>query len=335
MRVSTVYYKVRAGDTLGGIATRFTGSASKYLELVMANPHRPRTVVRHQATFLHNLRVGELLYLPAHWAVGRSKGFGGVPGLAGYGLGHIGLGDAASAANDVTNLDGQNNAYGEPMLGTPNLTVLAFQKAYNDGVAAGTYNGPALSPDGEYGLKSEAALTEVVGSAAVPAAFTTFGAENASDLAKWVGRLNTDGNAICAAPNNDVLAFQVCCNKVTGSTLAADGEYGDATSQAAAAQGCTVAVCPNYSSGGQPAPTGNTGSTGPTGGTGPTGSTGPAGPGVTSASSSMTPWIIAAIVAAGGAGAYYYYKNKKPGHGAATMGPASHPLSRMLHGARR
>jgi len=64
-------YKVQQNDTPKTIAWRFTRNPGRFVELILANPQKPRVLNTFQA-----LTVGEMLNLPASWTAGRLKGLG-------------------------------------------------------------------------------------------------------------------------------------------------------------------------------------------------------------------------------------------------------------------
>ncbi len=297
---------VRPNDSAFDIARRFGIS---HAALVAANPAKPTFMLAGVPTF-RELAIGETLALPAG---GR---------LAGPGT----LGDpnsdgtfAALVALSTSN---------PTLFATPNLTVLAFQQSYN-----GTSPATALSEDGEYGANTATAAA-TYGTA--PAALTTFSAENATDLANWLTAVNGD-TTICAAPNNNVLAFQVCCNKVTGSTLTADGEWGPASAGAAAGLIGTTnagsnttapAACANYTPAAGTTPA-------------PAPAPGPVTPPTTTivGSTSSNTALVVGLVAAAALGTFGYLHYKK--HGTVVpkavsrrLGPASHPAHRRLAAGR-
>jgi hypothetical protein len=272
------------------------------------------------------------------------------------GVGGVGLGDPAS--------DGTGAAVvalaSDPSFCTPNMTVWNFQTSYNAAAVAGgtTSTGPALAfIDGEYGAATAAALQQAMGGVAVPAACSTFGAENATDLTRIAAAVAAD-TTICSGPNNNVLAFQVCFNKVNGqTTVAQDGIYGTATAAALSGILATApVVCPNFATAPAPVVTPvNSGSPPTTGTTNPAAGTllppvttpapAPA-PGATpatvgtstSSSSSTTTTVLlgGVLLAAVGAAAIWYYRGKSANvHASPTLGPASHPSSTPLHPAHR
>lgn len=69
-------YRVQPNDTPQTIAWRFTRNPGRYVEIILANPHKPRS----GSTFA-SLTTDEVLNLPAAWTAGRGlRGLGQDPG---------------------------------------------------------------------------------------------------------------------------------------------------------------------------------------------------------------------------------------------------------------
>jgi hypothetical protein len=316
-------YTVQVNDTPQIIA-RKTGVPAG--AIIAANPQKRKQIVDGAPTFL-TLQAGERLNVP------RVSGLGeGGADLRGLGRAQ-GLGDPVSDGTLAALISlSQSNP---TLFATPNLTVLAFQKSA--GVGAGV---AGSSSDGEYGTATAAAAQALDSGAPAAIAAGGFSAENATDLANWLTAMNADATAgtLCTPPgNNDVMAFQVTYNKVTNSTLIADGQYGDAVAQAAQAlAGTTVqgvampatapAVCANYSNGG---------GTPPPPPPPPNPNPAPAPGGTTTTSSGASTAVVVGLVALAAAGTFVYLKKAKHGAGAPLLG--GHARARRLpaHAVRR
>lgn len=312
-------YRVQLNDTPASIARRFTGSMDATL-LIAANPQKPRVTGIDGGQTFKTLSVGELLALPPAWRV---RSLNGLRGVGAFGT--FALGDPAS--------DGTANAVVE-LGGTPalcqsgNATVLAFQNSYNAGSPA-----TPLTPDGDYGPATMAALQSATSSVAVPAACTSYTGAQSYTLADLVTAANTviADTTICTGTNANVLNFQKIYNQVQNASLSLDGEYGPASATAMASlassstlAGSPPAACANFT------PTAGGGS--PTAGS--------AGSGVTTITntqaapaSSTAPWVIGAIALIGGVGAFYMLSHKPKG---VALKHGKHVIHhRALHARRR
>jgi hypothetical protein len=341
-------YTVQPGDTLGSIALKFTGNLSRYVELVMANPQIPTTVVNRQITFLYPLRPGQILYLPLSWTTRvtaprieprvvqyeRSRGVGYVR--------RIGLGDVNSDAAALVAAFNADNGTTVCTGPAPNPAVLAFQQSYN---AQAT--GQKLDEDGKYGPNTATALANVLQASGstltAPGDCSNYTAPSAAmstaaDLNTIAAEVAGDFT-LCNGKNANVQAFQDAYNAaVPGSTLGVSQDYGFYTAATAAALASSSVTLPSYltppaacTNFPNPAGPGSNGATPPTAPpfTPPTTTTPPSTTSTTGTTgTNYTPWIIGAIAVVAGAGALYYVnRHKHTASSSPTLGPSSHPAS--------
>jgi len=66
-------YTIQYGDTLAGIAKKFTGNPWRFTELVVANPQVPRDYFDYMGKSvptLKDIRVGQKIRIPMSWVPG-------------------------------------------------------------------------------------------------------------------------------------------------------------------------------------------------------------------------------------------------------------------------
>ena len=94
-------YTLQPGDSLFGMAQKFTGNPWRYMELVEANPQLPRGHFQYQGNTyptLQDLRVGQNIRIPNYWVdvSGPMIATAGRKKLVG--TGNVGVGDVETAA---------------------------------------------------------------------------------------------------------------------------------------------------------------------------------------------------------------------------------------------
>jgi len=115
-------YVVREGDSPMSIAHAVVGDASRYVELISANPTKPLTVAANQPTF-ETLFVGEHLLLPSSWHVvglgfGLGDDFSELDKLPEFHQGWLAIASQVQAeGGDALELDAAKRAYASSYLG--------------------------------------------------------------------------------------------------------------------------------------------------------------------------------------------------------------------------
>jgi hypothetical protein len=189
MKLFPQQYRVQPGDTLGSIAYKFTGNTNRYVELVMANPQLPTTVVNRQITFLNNIYPGQLLNIPYDW------------------------GSSTGVAQPTVRV--------EPRVAYANAQLL---RSGGGGGRAGGHGGAGGSHGSMRGMGDlfRAGLGDPMSDGTAAALVAAFNADNGVTVCTGSPIVNG-----IRQPNAAVLAFQQSYNgSTTGQKLDEDGLYG-------------------------------------------------------------------------------------------------------------
>lgn len=334
-------YPVQVGDTPASIAMALTGDPARAMELIAANPYKPRVVWNGMATF-RELRAGEMLALPPYWgqvprgapvvpAAGyapfaRTKQTATVAGEPGT-VGRPGDGTLGQAVNvpgsitagQATVISGTGFADGDVnWTSSLGATIDPNPSTSANGSTAINYTAPAAGTDtltatDSAGTSASAQVTVVSASPNPPSPGGGNPALTSAAVLAAAAAMNQVPDFTSPAACGPVKAFQSAWNAAGGTpTLTVDGGYGTETAaanaQVAAANGggnVPAGLTTGFPScGAAPPPTPPMPVPMP-----PSPVPGPPSP--PSSSSSALPWIVAGAVVLIGGGAIAYAASRR------------------------
>lgn len=330
-------YQVQVGDTPASISMALTGDPARAMELIVANPYKPRILWHGMPTF-RELRQGEMLALPPYWgqvprgapgapAAGWAALAGTPPAASASANGTVGR-DASGTLGQTVNVPGNITAGQTTVITATGLadgsvtwasslgaTIDPNPSNSSGGSTAINYTASAAGTDTLTATDSAGTIATgqvtVVSAAPPPPPGGTNPALTNPAVVAAAAAMNQVTDFTSPAACGPVKGFQSAWNAAGGTpTLTVDGGYGTNTATANAAVAAANGggnVLPPLSSGfpscgAAPPPTPPMPVPMP-----PV----PTPPSPPSSSSSALPWIIAGLVVVGGGGALLYAANRR------------------------